>query len=79
MKRGVDIFNVAGGKDTAKLVRWIRESYPTFPIMHLVVRQTSKLWKQSMRGANAITFTAYGQTEKYFQSKMEEYRQKTED
>ena len=51
IEAGVDIFNVAGGKDTAKLVRWIREKLPYFSNYGiLVVRQTSKLWKQSMRG-----------------------------
>ena len=70
---------MAGGKDTAKLVRWIRESYPTFPIMASGGTTDEQIMETINAGANAITFTAYGQTEKYFQSKMEEYRQKTED
>lgn len=79
IEAGVDIFNVAGGKNTTEIVRWIRQQYPNFPIIASGGRTDEQIMETIEAGANAITYTAYGQTEKYFQQKMEEYREKTKD
>lgn len=73
--KGVDIFNVAGGKETTKLVRWIREQFPEFPIIASGGRTDEQILATIEAGANAITYTTYGKTEEYFQEKMEQYRQ----
>ncbi|MFD2388801.1 hydrolase [Enterococcus rivorum] len=70
---GVDIFNVAGG-NTAQLVKWIRESFPTFPIIASGGKTDEQIRETIEAGANAITYTTYGKTESYFQEKMESYR-----
>lgn len=74
IEAGVDIFNVAGGKDTAKLVKWIRDQYPEFPIMASGGKTDEQILETIEAGANAITYTTYGKTETYFQKKMEQYR-----
>ncbi|GEK05673.1 hydrolase [Schleiferilactobacillus harbinensis] len=75
---GVDAFNVAGGKDTADLVRWVRETLkdtdPNFPIIASGGRTDEQISATIAAGANAITFTAYGISEQTFHEKMEHYR-----
>ncbi|MEO1771988.1 MULTISPECIES: hydrolase [Enterococcus] len=71
---GVDIFNVAGGKETTNLVRWVREQFPEFPIIASGGQNDEQILSTIEAGANAITYTTYGKTEKYFQEKMEQYR-----
>lgn len=73
---GVDIFNVAGGKDTVELVKNIRSQFPDFPIIASGGNTDEMIHETIMAGANAITWTAYGATETYFQKKMEQYRQR---
>ena len=73
---GVDIFNVAAGKDTVELVRKIRQEFPSFPIMASGGNTDEMIHATIEAGANAITWTAYGATETYFQKKMEQYRQR---
>ncbi|WP_086349042.1 hydrolase [Candidatus Enterococcus clewellii] len=75
IEAGVDIFNVAGGKDTVKLVSWIREQFPEFPIIASGGKTVAEIKETIDAGANAITYTTYGKTETYFQEKMEEYRE----
>lgn len=75
IEAGVDIFNVAGGKDTVKLVSWIREQFPEFPIIASGGKTDAEIKETIDAGANAITYTTYGKTETYFQEKMEEYRE----
>ncbi|MBL1225232.1 hydrolase [Enterococcus sp. BWR-S5] len=75
IESGVDIFNVAGGKDTVKLVRWIREQFPEFPIIASGGKTEEQIKETIDAGANAITYTTYGKTETYFQEKMEQYRE----
>ncbi|KRM97595.1 dihydrodipicolinate synthase N-acetylneuraminate lyase [Liquorilactobacillus aquaticus DSM 21051] len=78
---GVKAFNVAGGKETAELVRWLREELadiaPNFPIIASGGKSDEQIKKTINAGANAITFTAYGVTEATFQKKMEKYRQES--
>ncbi|WP_311407515.1 hydrolase [Liquorilactobacillus uvarum] len=75
---GVKAFNVAGGKDTANLVRWLRnelkDTSPNFPIIASGGKTDAQIKETIDAGANAITFTAYGVTEATFQKKMEKYR-----
>ncbi|MBP1048042.1 hydrolase [Enterococcus sp. BWM-S5] len=75
IEAGVDIFNVAGGKDTVKLVSWIREQFPEFPIIASGGKTEEQIKETIDAGANAITYTTYGKTESYFQEKMEQYRE----
>lgn len=74
---GVKVFNVAGGKDTAKLVSWIRglpEIGNKFPIIASGGKTKEQISETIKNGANAISYTAYGLTEKLFQEKMAKYR-----
>ncbi|WP_125705666.1 beta/alpha barrel domain-containing protein [Lacticaseibacillus daqingensis] len=75
---GVSALNVAGGSQTAALVRWIRESLddtvPNFPIIASGGKTDAHIQATIAAGANAITYTAYGVTEKTFQEKMAYYR-----
>ncbi|MDR2834345.1 MAG: hydrolase [Streptococcaceae bacterium] len=73
---GVDIFNVAGGKNTVELVKKIRAQFPDFPIIASGGNTDEMIHATIQAGANAITWTAYGATETYFQDKMELYRQR---
>lgn len=77
IKAGVDIFNVAGGKDTVDLVKWIRSQFPEFPIIASGGKSDEQILATIDAGANAITYTTYGKTEEYFQEKMEQYRLQT--
>ncbi|MGC6770119.1 hydrolase [Enterococcus sp. LJL128] len=79
IEAGVDIFNVAGGKDTVKLVKWIRAQYPEFPIIASGGKTDEQILETIEAGANAITYTTYGKTETYFQEKMEQYREQSVD
>lgn len=76
---GVKAFNIAGGKETAKLVKWVRNEIqdyaPNFPIIASGGKTAEQIQQTIDAGANAITFTAYGVTEATFQKKMELYRQ----
>lgn len=76
---GTKVFNVAGGKETASLVKWIRQelsnNYPDFPIIASGGKTDAQIEETIDAGANAISFTAYGVTEKIFQKKMELYRE----
>lgn len=71
---GVNIFNVAGGKDTVELVKWVREQFPTFPIIASGGKTDDDILATINAGANAITYTGFGLMESYFKEKMEHYR-----
>ncbi|WP_353726690.1 hydrolase (plasmid) [Lactiplantibacillus plantarum] len=74
---GVKVFNVAGGKDTAKLVSWIRglpDIGNKIPIIASGGKTKEQISETIKNGANAISYTAYGLTEKLFQEKMAKYR-----
>ncbi|WP_010580606.1 hypothetical protein [Liquorilactobacillus vini] len=79
IQAGVKAFNVAGGKQTAQLVSWVRQQIepftPNFPIIASGGKTAVSIQQTIDAGANAITFTAYGVTEAVFQKKMELYRQ----
>lgn len=71
---GVKILNVSGGKDTARIVRKIRQEYPYFPIMATGGPTDESITETIEAGANAITYTppTNGQL---FSKKMNVYRE----
>lgn len=54
---GATIFNVSGGKNTAKIVRNIRERHPYFPIIATGGPTEESIEETIKAGANAITYT----------------------
>lgn len=57
IEAGTTIFNVSGGKNTAKIVRNIRAKYPEFPIIATGGPTNETIRETIEAGANAITFT----------------------
>lgn len=57
IESGATILNVSGGKDTAKIVRKIREMYPNFPIIATGGPTNETILETINAGANAITYT----------------------
>ncbi len=57
IEAGATIFNVSGGKSTAKIVRNIRERYPSFPIIATGGPTVETIEETIRAGANAITYT----------------------
>lgn len=57
IEAGATILNVSGGKNTAKIVRNIREKYPEFPVMATGGPTTESVKETIAAGANAITYT----------------------
>lgn len=57
IKAGVTIFNVSAGKETAQVVRKIREAYPNFPIMATGGKTEESVRETIAAGANAISYT----------------------
>ena len=70
---GASILNVAGGGDTAEIVRKIRLEYPTVPIIASGGNTGESILKTIDAGANAITYTPPS-TASLFKQMMEEYR-----
>lgn len=79
IKAGVNALNIAGGKQTAELVAWARAEieadHPHFPIIASGGKTDEQILATIQAGANAITYTAYGMTEKTFHEKMAHYRE----
>lgn len=57
IESGATILNVSGGKDTARIVRAIRERYPEFPIIATGGPTLESVKETISAGANAITYT----------------------
>jgi hypothetical protein len=72
---GVDIFNISGGPETAAIVAEIRSWYPDFPLIATGGKTDEQIQSVIDAGANAVTITAYGASEKLFHKKMEHYRE----
>ncbi|MEG2645218.1 MAG: hydrolase, partial [Enterococcus sp.] len=70
------ILNVSGGKNTANIVKKIREEFPDFPVMATGGPTEETIRETIDAGANAITFSASSLTDKIFKKKMELYRSK---
>lgn len=54
---GATILNISGAKNTANIVRKIRDRYPTFPIIATGGPNDKTIRETIEAGANAITFT----------------------
>ncbi|MDO5518487.1 MAG: hydrolase, partial [Clostridium sp.] len=57
IESGATILNVSGGKNTAKIVRNIREKFPEFPIIATGGPNEKTIKETIQAGANAITYT----------------------
>ena len=73
IQAGTTIFNVSAGKNTAQVVRNIREKYPNFPIMATGGGTEESINETIAAGANAITYTP-PTTAEIFRQMMEKYR-----
>ncbi|MCY6959339.1 beta/alpha barrel domain-containing protein [Clostridium brassicae] len=71
---GADILNVSGGKDTAKIVRMIREQLPRIPIIATGGPTDESIRETIEAGANAITYTPQT-TGDIFATIMDRYRE----
>lgn len=72
---GADIINVSGGKDTAIIVKALRNIDATFPIIATGGPSEQTIMEVIEAGANAVTYTPPTSGE-IFKSMMEEYRQR---
>lgn len=70
---GATIFNVSGAKNTAKIVRAIREKHKEFPIIATGGPTEESILETIEAGANAITYTPPS-TGDIFSSLMNKYR-----
>lgn len=73
IESGATILNVSGGKNTAKIVRNIRQRYPEFPIIATGGPTNETIKETIQAGANAITFTPPS-TANIMCDLMDEYR-----
>lgn len=73
LKAGVDILNVSGGANTAKIVATIRKHYPTLPIIATGGSTEESILATIEAGANSITYTP-PTTGEMFRVKMDTYR-----
>ncbi len=71
---GAAILNVAGGKDTAEIVRSIRERHPKVPIIATGGKSPESIIATIQAGANAITYTPPS-VQELFSTMMARYRQ----
>ncbi|HHU53482.1 MAG TPA: hydrolase [Clostridiaceae bacterium] len=73
LNAGADILNVADGKNTSNLVRWIRKRYPKVPIIATGGPTDETIQEAIDAGANAISWTPPTNAE-LFKNKMVKYR-----
>lgn len=73
IEAGATIINVSGGRNTAKIVKKIRDMFPTFPIIATGGPTDESILETIRAGANAITYTP-PTTGDIFSSLMEKYR-----
>lgn len=73
IKAGADILNVSGGPRTAEIVKYIRDKYPTIPIIATGGSTSETIKATIAAGANCITYTPPTTTE-LFKHKMHQYR-----
>lgn len=74
IEAGASILNVAGGKDTPRLVREIREKHPEVPIIATGGNRPETILQTIESGANAITHTP-PTAQELFQQMMSRYRE----
>jgi pentose-5-phosphate-3-epimerase len=73
IEAGTSILNVSAGKNSASLVRKIREKYKDFPIIATGGRTEESIKKTIEAGANAISYSPPS-TAELFKETMEKYR-----
>ena len=71
---GASILNVAGGAETAEIVRFIREKHPDIPIMATGGGAEESIRRTIQAGANAISYTP-PTTAELFKMTMAKYRE----
>ena len=74
IEAGASILNVAGGKDTPRLVREIMEKHPEVPIIATGGNRPETILQTIEAGANAITYTP-PTAQELFQQMMARYRE----
>ena len=74
IEAGASVLNVAGGKDTPRLVREIREKHPEVPIIATGGNRPETILQTIEAGANAITYTP-PTAQELFQQMMSRYRE----
>lgn len=72
---GVDVLNVANGKETPDLVRWIRKRFPEIAIIATGGTTEESIEAVIEAGANAVSWTPISNAD-LFKEKMVKYRQK---
>lgn len=77
VEAGATILNVSGAKNTANIVRKIREMYPTLPIIATGGPTEESIMETINAGANAITYTPPSCAE-ILTTYMDNYRNKYE-
>lgn len=73
IKSGASILNVSAGKNSASLVKKIRENYKEFPIIATGGKTEDSIRETIQAGANAISYTPPS-TAELFKESMERYR-----
>lgn len=73
LNSGASIINVAGGLNTPKIVKKIRDEYPNIPIIASGGKTEESVLETIEAGANAITYTPPS-TMELFKGMMEKYR-----
>ena len=73
LNSGASIINVAGGLNTPKIVKKIRDEYPNIPIIASGGKTEESVLGTIEAGANAITYTPPS-TMELFKGMMEKYR-----
>ena len=73
LRAGVNILNVSASKDTPKVIREIRKTYPTIPIIATGGPTEESIRETIEAGANAITFMPPS-NRNIFQETMDRYR-----
>ncbi|MFL0197556.1 hydrolase [Clostridium sp. WILCCON 0269] len=73
IKSGASILNVSAGKNSAKLVKKIRENYKKFPIIATGGKTEESIRETIQAGTNAISYTPPS-TAELFKESMERYR-----
>lgn len=74
LEAGATIFNVSGAKNTAKIVKRIREEFPTVPIIATGGPTDETIRETILAGANAISYTP-PTTAEIFGNIMDRYRE----
>lgn len=77
LKSGVDILNVANGRETPDLVRRVRQQFPDIPIIATGGKTEESIRAVIEAGADAVSWTPPTNVE-LFQSIMSKYRKQSE-